>query len=366
VSGELREVALGAVAAAAPDAGAGAWVVGGAVRDELLGRPIVDLDIACTETERAARAAARASGGSPFPLSERHGAWRVVLADGRTIDFTPLAGTLVEDLAQRDFTVNAMASPLAGGPLVDPHDGQADLRAGVLRHVSAGALDADPVRLLRAVRFEDELGLRMEPVTEAAVAARAALVTRPAGERVLAELQRLSAAGWRRLDELGLLVVLGGGSPDGGRGTGAGGRHLETLAPGEDAPPGHLLLVAALGEALLRLPVSNDLRRYARTLLRAELPADASARVVHRFRRVTEPWSLDALVLLGADEPLHAAVRHARATEPAEPLVRGDELNLPPGPQVGRILAAIAEERAAGTITTRDEALALARREGAL
>jgi hypothetical protein len=63
---------------------------------------------------------------------------------------------------------------------------------------------------------------------------------------------------------------------------------------------------------------------------------------------------------------LHAAVRHARATEPAEPLVRGDELNLPPGPQVGRILAAIAEERAAGTITTRDEALALARREGAL
>ena len=68
-----------------------AWVVGGAVRDELLGRPLVDLDIACAEPERAAREYARRSAGAPFPLSERHGAWRVALEDGRTVDFTPLA-----------------------------------------------------------------------------------------------------------------------------------------------------------------------------------------------------------------------------------------------------------------------------------
>src|SRR5437762_4692472 len=64
-------------------AGEEAWIVGGAVRDEALERPIVDLDVAVGEPEQAARRYARASGGAPFLLSERHGAWRVALADGR-------------------------------------------------------------------------------------------------------------------------------------------------------------------------------------------------------------------------------------------------------------------------------------------
>ena len=60
-----------------------AWIVGGAIRDGLLGRPIVDLDVACREPEAAARAFARGSGGAPFPLSERWGAWRVAALDRR-------------------------------------------------------------------------------------------------------------------------------------------------------------------------------------------------------------------------------------------------------------------------------------------
>lgn len=366
MTGEAGVPSLRWLAAEALAGVADAWVVGGAVRDEVLGRPVLDLDVACREPEEAARRAARSSGGASFPLSERHGAWRVVLDDGRTVDFTPLAGTLEQDLALRDFTVNAVASPLGagGGALVDPHGGLDDLRAGVLRVVSEGALDADPLRLLRAVRFEDELGLRMEPATEAAVRARVALVAGPAGERVLGELGRLSAAGWRRLAEIGLLAQLGGSE--------AG---LDRLPPEAattaDAAPADLLLVAGLGEALLRLPVSNEQRRYARTLLRAAapaaLPAEASPRAIHRFRRAAEPWALDALALAGhgSSSPFAAAVREARAADPAEPLLRGDELQLPPGPEIGRILALIAEEHAAGTITTRDEALALARREGA-
>src|SRR5436305_10153521 len=87
-----------------------AWVVGGAVRDELLGRPLVDLDVACREPERAAKAYADRAGGAVFSLSERHGAWRVARRDGRTVDFTPLPGEGIEaDLATRDFTVNAIA-----------------------------------------------------------------------------------------------------------------------------------------------------------------------------------------------------------------------------------------------------------------
>src|SRR5688572_3652191 len=67
-------------------AGQEAYVVGGAVRDELLGREVVDLDVACQDPEAAARSYAKVSGGAIFPLSERHGAWRVAFRSGRTVD----------------------------------------------------------------------------------------------------------------------------------------------------------------------------------------------------------------------------------------------------------------------------------------
>src|SRR5437763_13918913 len=114
-----------------------AWVVGGAVRDELLGRELVDLDIAVRDPKKAARAYARRSGGAPFPLSERHGAWRVALEDGRTVDFTPLPGSVEDDLATRDFTINAIAERVGPGEVVDPFDGRADLAAKRLRVVKA-------------------------------------------------------------------------------------------------------------------------------------------------------------------------------------------------------------------------------------
>src|SRR5881409_2927802 len=191
-------------------AGEEAWIVGGAIRDELLGRPIVDLDVALAEPERAARRFARSSGGAPFPLSERHGAWRVALDGARTVDFTPLAGAIEDDLATRDFTINAIAIPLAGGEPVDPFGGGADLEARMLRAVSESIFADDPLRLLRAVRLEDELGLRLDAATVELLRAHADRVGAPAGERILGELERLSAAGFRRLDELGLLARLGG------------------------------------------------------------------------------------------------------------------------------------------------------------
>jgi tRNA nucleotidyltransferase/poly(A) polymerase len=326
-------------------AGEQAWVVGGAVRDELLGRPVNDLDIACREPQRGARAYARRSGGAPFPLSERHGAWRVALDDGRTVDFTPLSDGIEDDLATRDFALNAIAVPVEGGDPVDPYGGRADLEARVIRVVRDSVFSDDPLRLLRAVRLEHELGFRLDERAVELVRASAALVTKPAGERVLGELERLSADGFRRLDELGLLAPLGGTL------TGP----LDAL----DQP--WFRLVAVFGERLGELPISNELRRYARALLRAEAPTDDSARAIHRFRKATEPWALDALVYVGAPR-LAGSVERARAQEPTEPLVRGDELGLPPGPEIGRVLAAIEEERAAGTITTREAALELAQR----
>jgi hypothetical protein len=167
---------------------------------------------------------------------------------------------------------------------------------------------------------------------------------RPAGERIVAELRRLSPGGYRRLDELGLLEPLGGSIND----------RLDRV----DSPD--YRLVAVFGDRLGRYPVSNDLRRYASALLRAERP-EPDARSIHRFRRATEPWALDALAFLGASE-LAGEVEKARRNEPAEPLLRGDELGLEPGPEIGRLLAEIAEEQAAGTIATKEEALEYARR----
>ena len=322
-----------------------AWVVGGAVRDELLLRPVLDTDVACAEPREAANRFARRFGGSVFPLSERHGAWRVVAAgEVETLDFTPLGAGIDPDLATRDFTFNAIAVSVATGSTHDPHDGRTDLEAGLIRAVSESIFIDDPLRLLRAVRFEDELGFRFEPRTEALLRASAALVGRPAGERILAELERLSAAGYRRLDEVGLLAPLGGELDE----------RLDAL---DDAD---FRLVVVFGGTLGRFPISNEVKRYAAALRRAERPEDPSPRAIHRFRRATEPWALDALAFVGALE-LSGVVEAARRGDPPTPLVRGDELGVAPGPAIGRILDAIDEERAAGTISTREEALALAR-----
>jgi tRNA nucleotidyltransferase/poly(A) polymerase len=326
-------------------AGEEAWIVGGAVRDELLGRPAIDVDIACREPARAARAYARCSGGAPFPLSERHGAWRVAFPDGRTLDFTPLRDGIADDLATRDFTINAIARRLADDEYVDPYGGREDLGARTLRAVGETIFGDDPLRLLRAVRLEDELGFRIDEPTEALIRRDPQLVGSPSGERVLAELMRLSAAGYRRLDELGLLAPLGGSIDE----------RLDRF----DTP--EYRLVAVFGQNLERLPISNELRRFSRALLRAKRPPDGSARSIHRFRRQTEPWALEALEFVGAPE-LASEVATARERDPAEPLVRGDELGLPPGPEIGKVLDEIAEERAAGTITTKEQALEYARR----
>jgi tRNA nucleotidyltransferase/poly(A) polymerase len=323
-----------------------AWFVGGAVRDELLGRRVLDVDVVCRDPAAAARAYAKRAGGFPFALSERHSSWRVVLDRGRTVDFTPVHGTIDSDLARRDFTVNAIAIPVAGGDYVDPSGGREDLQLRLLRAVSESVFTDDPLRLLRAVRLEEELGFRLAPLTEELVRSQAELVANAAGERVLAELEHLGAKGYRRLDDLGLLTPLGA--------------ELDDRLDAVDSP--RYRLVTVFRDNVRRLPISTETRRYARALLAAEPPADGTARSIRRFRRATEPWAVDALAYVGATE-LAQAVERARDGDFDEPLLRGDELGVPPGPEVGRLLERIAEERAVGTISTREEALDLVRRE---
>lgn len=200
-------------------AGVPAWLVGGAVRDRLLDRATdrpIDVDLAVAgDVEAAARTLARAARAAVFPLSEDFGAWRVVARDGTWhADLSPLLGeTIEQDLAQRDFTVNAIAEPLAGGEPVDPTGGRADLAAHHLRMVSAAAFAADPLRVLRLPRFACELGLVAEPATIAAAADHVAGLGQVAAERVFAELKRIVAApdplaGIALLERIGALGVV--------------------------------------------------------------------------------------------------------------------------------------------------------------
>jgi poly(A) polymerase len=188
-----------------------AWVVGGAVRDRLLGRPVLDLDIAVAGDPRAsARHLAVAAGGPAFQLSGQFGAWRVHAPDRSwQVDVSVLQGdSIQEDLAQRDFTINAIAEPLDGGPLLDPYDGAADLDRHCVRMVSPEAFDRDPLRVLRLARFATGLGFEADAATIAAATQRASRITEVAQERVFGELKHVIISE-RAIDGLALMAKLG-------------------------------------------------------------------------------------------------------------------------------------------------------------
>jgi poly(A) polymerase len=189
----------------------GVWIVGGAVRDAALGREVLDVDLVLTDgEEEAARAVARSAGGHPFQLSEEFATWRTVSRDRPwRVDVIRRRGESIEaDLAERDFTVNAIAVPLAGGEPIDPHGGLADLDKRELRAVGPRSLADDPLRILRAARLASTLGFGVEKGTVDLARAEAPRAAETAGERQFAELRGLITGpdpveGLRWMEDLG-------------------------------------------------------------------------------------------------------------------------------------------------------------------
>ena len=444
-----------------------AWLVGGALRDRLLGRPTPDLDVIVDGDVRgAARRLGRGLGGASFELSDQFGAWRIVARDsGWQVDITPLqGGSLEADLGARDLTVNAMAEPLSGGELVDPFGGARDLAERRLRMVSPAAFAADPLRTIRVARLATELRFDVEPATADAVRANAAGLGDVSPERVFAELRRIVAAedavaGVGLIEELGLtdavlpeLTALRGVEQNPYHHRDVYGHTLEVLqatidlerdpasALGDDdlAEAVQALLAEPLADqltrggglrfgallhdiakprtrtelpggrigfphhdeqgsemaraALGRLRASERLRAHVAALTRHHLrlgflvhdmPLDR--RAIYRYLVACEPVEADVTLLSVADRLAtrgrkadEAIARHLelarqvlaealarRVAGPQPPLVRGDELadelGIARGPRLGELLAQIAEARFAGEVSTRDEALALAR-----
>jgi poly(A) polymerase len=193
-----------------------AWLVGGAVRDAVLGgAPASDVDLILEgDVRAAARRLARGAGAAAFELSGEFGAWRVVARDHSwQADLNPMrGGSLEADLRLRDFTVNAIARPLAGGRLIDPLGGVEDLGAGALRLAAPDALRADPLRALRLVRLACELDLEPDPAAREAARSSARGLGDVSAERVFGELKRIvtsdrPVAGVELARELGLSAV---------------------------------------------------------------------------------------------------------------------------------------------------------------
>ena len=200
-----------------------AYVVGGAVRDSILGRPGGDVDVAVDGDPVAIGAGlAKALGWHSVPLDDQRGFLRIAPPGGAGlhIDITPLSGSIDEDLERRDFSIGAMAFPLTGidvpgevDDLIDPHDGRRDLERGVVRALSPQVFSDDPVRLMRAQRLVAQLGFTIEEHTADVIKGRAGLIATVSPERAREELFKIleaddATASLRSLDSLGLLCAL--------------------------------------------------------------------------------------------------------------------------------------------------------------
>ncbi|MFN9547152.1 MAG: CCA tRNA nucleotidyltransferase [Cyanobacteriota bacterium] len=366
----------------------GTALVGGAVRDGLLGRlgERPDLDLVVPGDGLAlTRQLAQQLGGTAVVLDQQRSIGRLVL-QGWTIDLARLqAESLVADLARRDFTVNAIALvlPLAGQPLalVDPLAGLDDLRRGQLRAIAEANLLEDPIRLLRGLRLAAELAFTLTALSWDWIVRHRASLGSVAGERVLAELLRLvagadGARGVELLLRSGLLErwttrPIGQGRPP------VAAAHLTlaearlrglTQAEARAALPIARLATLLDEEALRDLHASKRLRQRCRLLRRWRqrlaalnpgergLAALPEAEQLELHRQVDA--DLPALLLELA--PLAAAAALQRWRDPEDPLfhprspVDGGELQralgLPPGPRLGQLLDHLTAERAFGRL----------------
>lgn len=183
------------------------WLVGGCLRDELLGRRVRDVDIALDgRPEPLARTLADRFGGDVYATSDAFGAWRVILKGlridvaalraghpGEPLDPATRSRRLEADLRARDITVNALARPLDGHAIVDPLNGLDDLAAGRLRLCSPTSLDDDPLRILRLARLARNFDLVPDAAATEAALRGAPGLSRVSGERIRDELCALLA-----------------------------------------------------------------------------------------------------------------------------------------------------------------------------
>jgi tRNA nucleotidyltransferase (CCA-adding enzyme) len=390
------------------------YLVGGPVRDLLLGRALRDADLIVEPGEgvdAAALAAAAAPAGTRIVSHGRFGTVRlegpdaaVDLATTRRERYarpgalpTVEPGTIEEDLGRRDFTVNALAVPLTararrGRPaLLDPGGAREDLEAGVLRIFHARSFHDDPTRALRAARLAVRLGFRLAPGTRSALrdALRDGAFGAVSGDRIRREIEKLFEDCSLSLDPVRALRLL------------AEWHVLGALEPGLGVPRSTAGPLRRLGRALAEPPwpvrrarpwcaglalwlAGADATLRRRTLRRLAVRGELADRI-GRFPRERERWlrelaasrgrgAIDAVLAPIADEwllALHACAPPSGRRKISRWVVEDRSRRAPvtgndllgaglSGPDVGAALARIRRAWLDGAVATREEALALA------
>ena len=364
-----------------------AALVGGAVRDALLNRlgPAPDLDLVVAgDAIQLCRQLSRSHGGSAVVLDAERSIARLVIR-GWSIDLARQeGGSLLADLQRRDYTINAMALPLAQpGELVDPLGGHRHLAERRLVAVAERNLLEDPLRLLRGLRLAGELGFNLDPRTLSWIEGHHQSIAAVAGERVLAELEKLACTphGERQLvqcQELGLLQPWQTTPADRAALTACSAAAAEALQlkPSEAKLALPLARLATLldGESLARLHSSRKLQQRADALRRWQhrLGNSVPARIAEALPEderllLHRQLEADLPALLLSWEPATARRWLSRWRNERDPLfhprpaIDGNslqrELGLGASPALGRLLQHLMREQAFGRLNGRADAL---------
>ena len=378
--------------------GAALYLVGGSVRDLLLGRPVMDLDLVAEgDGPRIAEALAAELGGRVAARSQ-FGTAKLVVGD-QTLDVATARleayahpgalpavrpGTLRDDLARRDFTVNAMAAHLGQetfGEIEDRLGGGADLSQRVLRPLHDGSFVDDATRVLRALRYEHRLGFRMDGPTEALVRRDAPYLATISGDRIRHEVERICQearpeASLARARDLGVLAALLPGLDWPEEVHCAVSRARDA---GEQTAP--LLFVALLASSLTpeggaafadRLAMPARWRRVVdhtvalRPTLDALTQEELRPSQIERLLRGTDEQAVLAWRLLAnADLVRVRLASYATELRHVQPRLNGHDLRdlgAPSGPEMGRLLEELRTAVLDGNVHGREAEEAWVRR----
>lgn len=361
------------------------WLVGGAVRDLVLGRPVFDLDLAVDRAPaRFARRVARESGGKAEVYPGFGTA--TVEAAGLQIDVARFRRERYEhpgalpsvrptrfiedDLRRRDFSVNAMALALAGprrGAVADPTGGYDDLRAGRLRVLHERSFEDDATRLWRGARTAALFALRPEPDTARLIARGTQWVATISGERLWAQFRytaRRGAAGatFATLEDWGVLAAIAPGFTFDTRAARALARRPRPL-PVERLAAVVLAPLAARRAILDRFEAPRDARRAVDDAARLLAAEGDDPDVLVRLERAVEDARLAALWLGGEPQArLRDALVRWERTEPVLEAADLTALGVTRGPALGAALRFLRRARYLGTLTEPEEARRAVRR----
>lgn len=395
--------ALRRISAIVTEHGAGLYLVGGAVRDILADVPHLDLDVMTSSGVPSLPETIAERLGGEVKKTTEFGTATLILS-GIEIDLaiarrevyqrqgalpTVFPGTVEEDLARRDFPVNAMAIDLSErswGDLLDPHGGLRDLKRGLIRVLHDNSFRDDATRILRAIRYAWRNGHRLEPHTETLIKRDVKYLEPISGERIRHELQRIF---WERrmADMLNVVNEMG---------------ILHTLHPALGLTP---VVLSKLHD--LSSDPTNELDLQILALLIQPVPAEQAMSVIKRLqmdsrwakvvldtgavhKRIPElrdedvkrsrvyellngldPVAVEGCAQVTTDVTVAGRLRlYLYRLQHAQPLLNGDDLigmGVPQGPTIGLLLKDLLDAQLDGLVTTiKDEKAFVAQKLGAV